>query len=183
PVVVPEPFAAIVRSKAPVRITGTVEKVPIAQIERRGGILTDPKVRVELEMKPALVAEEVHAMVPWTIAVDLLVNPETPVATSGSSQGPITDVSRLPKPTDQSAVGRHVNLMNVGVMAPTDRGFWIMTSNGERIFVMPATKTPVKAGQNANIQAVVLEMPEGLRVELKTSGEPVYIYADRVTTR
>src|SRR5687768_12927138 len=37
PVVVPEPFAVMVRTDAPVRVTGTVQKVPIAQIEREQG--------------------------------------------------------------------------------------------------------------------------------------------------
>ena len=48
PVVVPERFAAIVQSDAPVRVTGTVQKIPIAQMERRGGIVTDQKIRAEI---------------------------------------------------------------------------------------------------------------------------------------
>jgi hypothetical protein len=80
-------------------------------------------------------------------------------------------------------VGRRVELKDARIGATGERGFWITTSGGERIFVMPASRTPVKSGQTATIQGIVLELPEGMRVELKAQGEPVYIYADRVMAR
>jgi hypothetical protein len=184
PVVVPEPFAAIVKTDAPVRVTGTVQKVPIAQIERRGGILSDPKIKAEIETQPALVASAVTTIAPGQVAVNLLVRPDTPVGTSGSNvSAPVTDVNQVTKSSDTSLVGKRVNLKDGTVVAPSDRGFWIRTTDGERIFVMPANKTSVKAGQTAGVEGVVLELPEGLRLELNASGEPIYIYAERVTAR
>ena len=89
PVVVPDPFAAIVRSDTPVRVTGTVQKVPIAQIERLRGFLTDAKIRAEIETRPALLASEVTTVSP--AAVSLRVRPDQPVATSGTSAAaPVT---------------------------------------------------------------------------------------------
>lgn len=183
PVVVPEPFAAIVRSKAPVRVTGIVEKVPIAKIENRGGRLTDPKIKAEIQTQPALVASEVSSLVPAAVAVDLLVRPETAVGTSGTNAAPVTDVNQIARSTDKSLVGKQVNLRDVTVGTTSDRGFWITTADGQRIFVMPEIKKPMKPGETATVEGVVLEMPEGLRVELKTPGEPIYVYATRVTTR
>ncbi len=60
---------------------------------------------------------------------------------------------------------------------------WIRLPSGERVFVMPASKSTVREGQTAAIQGVVLELPEGLRVKLNAADEPIYIYADRVTGR
>lgn len=184
PVVVPEPFTAIIHSDAPVRVTGTVQKVPIAQVERRGGILTDRKIRAEIETKPALLATEVTTVAPAAVAVNLLVRPDTPVATSGkSAEAPVTDVKQVAKSSDKSLVGKRVNLTGAKVTGTNDRGFWIGTPDGGRIFIMPANKTSVKTGQTAAIQGVVLELPEGMRIELNASGEPIYIYADAVTAR
>jgi hypothetical protein len=184
PVVVPEPFAAIVQSDAPVRVTGTVQKVPVAQIEARGGILTDPKIKAEIQTQPALVASEVSALAPGAVAVNLLVRPAGPVGTSGGgAAAPVTDAGQLTKSANKSLVGRRVDLSGVRIGATGNRGFWITTPDGERIFVMTADKSGAKEGQTAAIQGVILELPEGLRVELNAAGEPIYIYADRATTR
>jgi hypothetical protein len=184
PVVVPETFTAIVRTQAPVRITGTVEKVPIARIERQG-IATDPKIKAEIEAKPALVASEVTMIAPAAVAVNLLVRRDAPVGTSGTSannnSNAVTDSNQVARSRDSSLVGRPVNIEGT-VGSPTDQGFWISTPSGERIFVMPAQKTNVKQGQTATVQGVVLELPEGLRVQLN-GGQRIYIYADKVATR
>ena len=183
PVVVPEPFAAIVRSEAPVRVTGTIEKVPIAKIENRGGRLTDPKIKAEIQTQPALVASAVSSLVPAAVAVDLLVRPEKAVGTTGTNAAPATDGNQIPRSTDKSLVGKRVNLRDVAVGTTSDRGFWITTADGQRIFVMPEIKKPMKPGEKATVEGVVLEMPEGLRVELKAPAEQIYVYADRVTSR
>ena len=69
PVVVPDPFAAIVRSDTPVRVTGIVQKVPIAEIERSRGFLTDAKIKAEIETGPALVATEVTTVAPAAVSL------------------------------------------------------------------------------------------------------------------
>jgi uncharacterized protein YdeI (BOF family) len=181
PVAVPEPFTAIVQSKAPVRVTGTVRKVPIATIEKEGGIITDPRIKAKIETKPVLVASEVTTVAP--AAVSLRV-PSQPVGTSGSNaQAPVTDTNQVASAKDRNLVGRRVNLSGAKVSGTNARGFWVSTPAGERIFVMPVTKTGVNEGQTASVEGVVLELPEGLQVEIDAPGEPIYIYAERVTTQ
>jgi hypothetical protein len=181
PVVLPEPFTAVVRSDAPVRVTGVVRKVPIAEVERRGW-LGDAKIRAEIEERPALVASEVTTVAP--AAVSLRVRTDGPVGTTGTAaSAPVTDASEAARSRNTNMVGRRVDIKNARVSAPSDLGFWIQTPGGERIFVMPVMKTGVKEGQTAAIQGVVLELPEGLRVKLNASGEPIYIYAERVAAQ
>jgi hypothetical protein len=181
PVVVPEPFTAVVRGDAPVRVTGVVRKVPIAEIERRGWF-GDAKIKAEIEAQPALVATEVTTIAPT--AVSLRVRTDEPVGTTGTAApAPVTDASEAAGSKNTNMVGRRVDIKNARVSAPSDLGFWIQTPGGERIFVMPVMKTGVKEGQTAAIQGVLLELPEGLRVKLNASGEPIYIYAERVTAQ
>ena len=59
PVSVPAPFIVTLKEKAVVRITGTVEKVPIAKLESEVGPLTDAKLRAEIDKQPVLVATAV----------------------------------------------------------------------------------------------------------------------------
>lgn len=181
PVVLPEPFTAVVRSGAPVRVTGVVRKVPIAEVERRGWF-GNAKIRAEIEEQPALVASEVTTIAP--AAVSLRLRMDEPVGTTGTAApATVTDAGEAAGSRNTNMVGRRVDIKNARVSAPSDLGFWIQTPGGERIFVMPVTKSSVKEGQTAAIQGVVLELPEGLRVKLNASGEPVYIYAERVTAK
>jgi hypothetical protein len=183
PVVVPDPFAAIVRSDSPVRVTGTVEKVPIATIERERSLLRrEPKLKAEIETQPALVASEVTTVAPSVVT--LRVQTDQPVGTSGSSgRQPVSDVDQLARAKDKNLVGRRVDLKNAPISGSSEEGFWIRLANGEQIFVMPSKKTSVREGQTAEIEGVVLQLPEGLRVQLKAGDEPIYIYANRVTPR
>jgi len=183
PVVVPEPFTAIVVSDSPVRVTGTVQKVPIATIEREHAILSkEAKLKAEIETAPALVATEVTTIAPT--AVSLRVRANQPVGTSGTGSKPTaTDAEQLAKAQDKNMVGQRVSLKNVPVSGPTAEGFWIRLASGERIFVMPARKSGVREGQTVDIEGVVLELPEGLRVQVNAGNEPIYIYADRATAR
>lgn len=59
PVSVPAPFTVTLKEKAMVRITGTVEKVPIAKLESEVGPIADTKLRSEIENRPVLVATAV----------------------------------------------------------------------------------------------------------------------------
>src|SRR5258706_2713102 len=58
PVAVPEPFTAIVTSDAPVRVTGVVEKLPVATVQEVGGLIREPRIRAEITSQPRLVATE-----------------------------------------------------------------------------------------------------------------------------
>ncbi len=94
PVFVAEPFAAMVRADAPVRVTGTVEKLPIARIDREPGLLGAPKVKAEIEAKPVLVASEVTTIAPTVVS--LRTRTDTPAGTSGSGAGAImTDAGEI----------------------------------------------------------------------------------------
>jgi hypothetical protein len=59
PVSVPAPFSITVKEKAVVRITGTVEKVPIAKLESEVGPIADTRLRTEIANRPVLVATSV----------------------------------------------------------------------------------------------------------------------------
>jgi hypothetical protein len=180
PVVVPGPFAAIVKSDARVRVTGTVEKVPIARVAAEPGLRGDPKIRAEIETRPALVATDLTAV---QSGVALRVRAEQPVGTSGAGGAPVTDPNQLAQGQGNDLVGRRVELDNVKIAGRTDQGFWIDAS-GKRVFVMPSDKATanVKEGQNAAVRGTVLEMPESLRNQVKAD-TTIYIYADHVEAK
>jgi hypothetical protein len=181
PVVVPEPFAAMVRSDAPVRVTGTVERVPIAQIEGHRGFFGDPKIKAEIETKPALVATEVTAT---QSGVSLQARADQAVGTSSAgASAPVTDVNQLAQAKDKSLVGKRVDVSGAPVVGSSNQGFWIRTPSGEQIFVITSSGMPPKEGQRADVKGVVLEVPEGLRIQLNATDEPIYIYAERTTAR
>lgn len=180
PVLVPEPFTAIVRSDAPVLVTGVVKKVPIADIERHGSI-NDAKVEAKIKAEPVLVANEVTTVAP--AAVSLRVRTDRPVGTSGTSaETTLKDANQLASASDTALVGRPVDVSGAVATGVTDQGFWIRTPTGERIWVM-TENGKVKEGQTVGVQGVVLELPEGVRVAMTAKGEPIYIYAERVTAR
>jgi hypothetical protein len=189
PVLVPEPFAAIVHTDAPVVVTGVVQKVPIAKIQPAWSLFSnDPKIKAEIETRPVLVAEEVTAAGPG--GLNLRVRIGEPVGkpaqgATGSSGAPrgaqtVTDSSEAARSTDKSLVGRRVDLKGAVTTKVTDEGFWIDLPSGERIFVLTGKKSGAKEGGKASVQGVILEMPEGLRVKLGAANEPIYIFADRV---
>jgi hypothetical protein len=183
PVVVPEPFVAIVRTDAPVLVTGVVQKVPIAKIQQGWNILSsDPKIKAEIETRPVLVATEVMAAVP--AGLSLRVRTGQPVGTSGTgAPGTVTDPAEAARSKDKSLVGRRVDLKGVMVTKVTDEGFWINLPSGERIFVLTDKKSGAKEGGNTSVQGIILEMPEGLRVKLGAADEPIYIFADNMTAK
>jgi hypothetical protein len=179
-VVVPEPFAAIVQSDAPVRVTGTVKKVPIAEIEG-WSVAGNDRIRAEIETRPVLVATEVTART--QAGGSLRIRTDQPVGTSGSTGATVTDAGQVARAEDKNLVGRRVDLKNTPVSDTSEDGFWIRLPGGERIFVMTATRPAVRQGQTVDVQGVVLELPEGLRVKVNAAKEPIYIYADRVSAR
>ena len=192
PVVVPEPFAAIVRSDAPVLVTGVVQKVPIARIEQDWDIFSsDPKIKAEIETRPVLVARDVVAAGPGGLS--LRVRSGEPVGTSGTgapgasgavgSAGTVTNPGEAARSTDKSLVGRRVDLNGAIATKVTDQGFWINLPGGERVFVLTGKKSGAKEGGKASVQGVILEMPEGLRVKLGAADEPIYIFAEKVTAK
>jgi hypothetical protein len=195
PVVVPEPFAAIVRSDAPVRVTGVVEKVPIAKIQQDWDILSsDPKIKAEIETRPVLVAKEVVAAGPGGLS--LRVRSGEPVGTSGTgapgaagtagaagSAGTVTNPAEAARATDKSLVGRRVDLNGAIATKVTDEGFWINLPSGERVFVLTGKTSGAKEGGKASVRGVILEMPEGLRVKLGAADEPIYIFAEKMGAR
>lgn len=179
PVVVPDPFAAIVQKDARVMVTGKVEKVPLARVEQEPGLRDEEKLRVEIETKPVLVANELTAI---QSGVVLRVRADQPVGTSGKG-GPaaVTDPNQLAQAQPKDVVGKRVELNDVTVAGTTAHGFWINTPGGKRIFVQPTekSKASVKDGQHVSIHGTVLEMPEGLKKEVKGDSS-IYIYADHV---
>jgi uncharacterized protein YdeI (BOF family) len=178
-VVVPEPFAAIVRRDAPVRVTGTVEKVAIAEARKRWRFLNDPKIEVDIFERPVIVAREVTTVAPTIVT--LKIGPDQPVGTTGSHAA-ITDLNQVAAATDSSLVGRKVDVSGT-VLRTADDGFWVRTASGDEVFVMPAT-SPVREGQTVRVRGTVLESPHRLHGKTaKGKSMPVYIYADSVAPK
>ncbi len=174
-VVVPEPFAAIVRRDAPVRVTGTVEKIVLAEARRKWSFLSDPKIQVDLFEKPVIVASEVTTVAPTVVSLRLQSG--QPASNAGTT---IKDVGTVAKANDSALVGRPVELR--GTVARTEgEGFWLKTTSGDEVFVLPASKTPVRA-QNVAVQGIVLETPrrkDGQASEARR--QPIYVFAEKVT--
>jgi hypothetical protein len=59
PVSVPAPFTVALKEDAMVRVTGTVEKIPIDRLEKEIGPITDAKLRARIADRPVLVATAV----------------------------------------------------------------------------------------------------------------------------
>jgi hypothetical protein len=180
-VLVPEPMAAIVRSYAPVRVTGTVKKIVEADIKPKWGFISDSRLEVELAAKPGIVASEVTTVAP--AVVSLIARPDQAVGTSGGTGAPLTNLGQVATAADSNLVGRRVDLQG-SVVDARDEGFWIQTRAGERLYVLPTKKTAVRVGQTAEVKGVVLEMPRQMRAKIgDTQGKPIYVYADSVTVK
>jgi hypothetical protein len=104
--------------------------------------------------------------------------------TSAHSGQPMTDVRELTRTTDERLVGRMVNLQNAKVASTVETGgFWV-TSDNERLFVLPAESAKVQQGQQVSIMGTVLELPNQMKDRLdKGNGaqdEEIYVYATQV---
>jgi len=176
-VVVPEPFAAIVKSDVPVRVTGTVEKMPIAKIAH--GLFNDQKIKAEIEKQPVIVASDIVAT---QSGANLRLHVDK-LDTAGATAQPLTDVNEVAKANDKNLVGKRIDLMGVTITSVSNEGFWIRTPSGERIFVLTKGKPGVKEGQQAGVRGVVLELPEGLKLQVNAGTESIYILADSVRPR
>jgi hypothetical protein len=179
-VVLPEPFAAVVRRNLPVRVTGTVEKVLLADAKRKWSFVSDPKIQVDLFEKPVLVAQEVTTVAPTIVS--LKVGPDQPVGTSGSNAAPVSDLNQLAAATDNSLVGRRVDVTSTVSRLDGD-GFWVRAPSGAEVFVLPATKKAVRAGQTVAIQGTVLETAQQNKETIAKGKNPIYIFANRVESK
>jgi hypothetical protein len=105
--------------------------------------------------------------------------------TAGAQRGqPMTDVRELTRTTDERLVGRTVNLQKATVSSTVaSGGFWI-TSDDERLFVLPTDGATVQQGQQVSIMGTVLELPNQMKDGLdKGNGaqdEEIYVYATQV---
>lgn len=179
-VVVPEPAAAFVRTDAPVRVSGTVEKVVLAEARRRWAFLGDnPGLRVDLFEKPVLVAKEVTTVAP--ALVSLKVEPGAPSARTSSDGAPVTDIKQISTANDTSMVGRPVEVTG-SVLRTEGPGFWIRTAANDEAYVLPANKAAVRAGQAVDVRGRVLETGRDMQGSKNSKGEKqrVYIYAEKV---
>jgi hypothetical protein len=180
-VIVPEPFAAIVQRDAPIRVTGSVERVVLAEAKKKWAFLNDPKIEVDLFEKPVIVATDVTTVAPTVVS--LRFQADRPVGTGGASANTITDASQLAKAADSSTVGRRADL--TGTVAKVENnGFWLAAPSGDQVFVMTSSPPTVRQSQSVTVQGTVLETPRGDR-DKAGSGAPhrVYVYAERVAPK
>ncbi|HVZ22213.1 MAG TPA: hypothetical protein VG871_14175 [Vicinamibacterales bacterium] len=179
-VVVPEPFAAIVRRDAPIHVTGTVEKVVLAEARRRWAFLSDPAIEVDLFEKPVIVASEVTTIAPSVVS--LRFQPGQPTAGSRGDTT-IKDAGTIAKAGDSSMAGRHVDLSGT-VSRTVGEGFWLKTMSGDEVFVLPASKTSVRPSQSVAVQGTLLESPRRSSGQAApATKQPTYVYADKVTPK
>ena len=166
------------------RVTGTVERVPIAQIERRGGFLTDPKIRAEIQEKPALVVSEMSTIEPAAVAINLLVRPEAPVGTAGRpEETPVTDASEIGRvkdrprgPAGEPGTRDDREPERDGILDPDDRRRAHLRDADEPDALQGRTDG-VHPGRRARTAA------GPAREDENASDEEIDTYADRVTTR
>jgi hypothetical protein len=181
-VIVPEPFAAIVQRDAPIRVTGSVERVVLAEAKKKWAFLNDPKIEVDLFEKPVIVATDVTTVAPTVVS--LRFQADKPVGTGGANAAnTITDVSQLAKAADSSTVGRRADL--TGTVAKVEsNGFWLAAPTGDQVFVMTPSAPTVRQSQSVTVQGTVLETPRRDR-DSAGSGAPhrVYVYAERVAPK
>jgi hypothetical protein len=108
----------------------------------------------------------------------------TEQTTSAQRGQPMTDLSELARTTDERLIGRMVNLQNAKVSSTVAMGgFWI-TSDDERLFVLPTDGTKVQQGQQVSIMGTVLELPNQMKDRLDkgtaAQDEEIYVYATQV---
>ena len=183
-VVVPEPYATVVQSGAPVLVTGTVEKVVMAEARRKWAFLNnEPRVQVDLFEKPVIVASEVTTVAPSLVSLKFEPGQQT-TGTAGGSGGTVTDIKQLSAATDNSIVGQRVEVTGT-VVRTEGNGFWVRTSSGEEVFVQAANRATARAGQTVDVQGRVLETPRDMQGSKNSKGQrqPVYIYADKVAPK
>jgi hypothetical protein len=107
-----------------------------------------------------------------------------PAGQAAQSGQPVTNLRELARTTDERLVGRMVNLQNANVTSTVSTGgFWI-TSDSERLFVLPSDRTNVQQGQQVSIMGTVLELPNQMKDRLdkgnRAQHEEIYIYATQV---
>jgi hypothetical protein len=182
-VVVPEPAAAVVQTAAPVRVTGTVEKVVLAEAKRRWAFLSnEPALRVDLFEKPVLIATEVTTVAPALVSLKFAPG-QQPTGTSGGGAA-VTDIKQISTANDTSMVGRRVEVSG-SVVRTEGPGFWIRTAAGDEAYVLPANKAVVRSGQTVDVQGRVLETGRDMQGSKNSKGQKqrVYIYAEKVAPK
>jgi hypothetical protein len=142
-VIVPEPFAAVVRCDAPIHLTGTVEKVMLAEAKRKWAFLNDPAIEIDLFEKPVVAPAEVTTITPSVAS--LRFQPGQPAAGS-RGETTIRDASVVAKAGDSSMAGRRVDLSAPCRVRRAD-GFWLKTMSGDDVFELPASKTSARTSQ------------------------------------
>ena len=198
-VYLPGNLAALVREGDRVTVTGTMKTLVSADLRRELGWLEpDPDVEVEFASRPALVASQVvggNSNVALAIHVNSTGADGAEAAKAVGTSGGTTGGGRTPAVANATAiggagrdlVGRQVDLDAVKVdRAGKNHGFWVAAGEA-RVFVLPATHagndSHPKAGESVSIDGVVLEMPEAMREDARTSGngnDDIYIYATSV---
>jgi hypothetical protein len=202
-VFVPNELAALVRRDDRVTVTGTVRSLGQDEIGRAFSWLDSASdMTAKLSKRPALVASRIVGG-DDDVALAIRVRDERQdrgrtsttgegarggvqrAARAGSGRTPLGDLQALATGGTE-LVGRRVRLDDANVADKTMRGFWVRSTNGESLFVLPSgtEATRAEAGTKLTVSGVVLEMPRGMRDQLKSrdnGNTDVYVYASNVT--
>lgn len=199
-VFMPTHLVALVQDDDQVTVTGTVKPFVRADFEREWGWFDlTPELEADLALKPVLVANRIVGG-NSDIAMVIRRTPaaggtESAVGTGGSSKEsagepagstgvhvePIDSVDELAD-ARPGMVGRRVKLSGVAVTGPSrdGKGFFIRSTGGTSVFVLPAEERQVAKDSRVSLEGVVLQMPSRMREKLDPSGdwnEAIYVMA------
>lgn len=182
-VLMPPALVATVTAGRPVTLTGTV-RILLQPEARNTGVWfdIDATLQRELTSRPVIVADVIRDKAGSNLAVR--VEPDRRIAAVGGHGSPITDLHLLAQATDDSFVGRTVDIQQGEIMhASTSGGFWLR-SGGEHLFVIPAEPVRLAVGQAVGVSGIVLAFPQGMKARSGESAlvrdEHVYVLATQL---
>lgn len=184
---VPSALAALVNEGDRVTVTGTIERLQTATLEREWGWMGfDPGVSMETTDEPVLVATQI---VGGDDNVALLINAgqgTAQVAGSRQMAPEVTSVAALAIAGDD-LVGRRVKLDDVTLHPLAAHGGYYVQSPEAAVLVLPpAESADVDAGARVTIEGVVLKAPRDMRLTgdvADNHNEDIYVLATAVDSR
>jgi hypothetical protein len=186
-------LAAMVREGDRLTVTGTLTPFATLEIDRDdadwfGWFGDEADVDLELDTRMVLVADSLvggdsdTAMMIRTDGAGQAAGRAGIASTNARTERSIiSDVQTL-SGGDDELVGRPVTFQKVSVAGMAEHGGFYIGSENDRVYVLPAGTTEVKAGDQVRIEGVVLQMPRGVDDAARSSNlnDEIYVYAVNV---
>ncbi len=184
-----------------VTVTGTVKPFVRADFEKEWGWFDPtPELEAKLALKPVLVASRIvggNSNMALEIESTREAAGQAAVGTAGTAK-PKAGGSTRPRgealaslddvaDADRDMIGRHLEIdgAKVTATAKDGRGFFVRSSQGTSIFVLPAHEqaSSVTVGSSVSLQGVILQMPDRMEDRLSPSGDwndDIYVLATNI---